>query len=365
MITQTEIKGRPTYALVDKKRFGRNIDKARSLSRSDVIAVVKADAYGHGAGVLAEYAYKEKNVRNFAVATMTEGLSLRETVPSDANIIVLGYVTEAFIKEAIEGGLTLPVFEDSYGAAISAVAKTLGMKAKVAIEVDTGMSRLGVDWDRDLTDFLTKYDNLDVGCVISHLATSDSDAGYAHIQTEKFDRFLEINKKYSFATSFLNSSGIANFENRWTYTRPGLFLYGYESTGVLKDLEPVMSVRSVIAHVKKLKKGHSVGYGRTFVAPKDMFVGVVPIGYADGYLRSFSNKAYMLAGDVKLPVVGNVCMDMTMIDVTPLGYAAKNKEVEVLGDNINANLWEKWGNSINYEMLCGISYRVPRIYESW
>lgn len=365
MITQNDIKGRPTYAIVDKERFGWNIDTARKLSKSDIIAVVKADAYGHGAHILAEYAYKEKNVKNFAVATMTEGLSLREYLPTDADIIVLGYVTETFIKEAIENGLTLPVFDDKYGEIISTVASSIGRKAKVAIEVDTGMSRLGVDYTMSITDFLKKYDNLHVTCVISHLATSDSDAGYAHEQTEKFDRFLEINKNHSFATSFLNSSGIANFENRWTFTRPGIFLYGYESTGVLKDLKPVMSIRSVIAHVKKLKKGESVGYGRTFFAQKDMYIGVVPIGYADGYQRAFSNKAYMLAGDVKCPVVGSVCMDMTMIDVTELGMDAKNKEVEVMGDNINANLWAEWGNSISYEMLCGISYRIPRIYRSW
>lgn len=365
MITSSDIQGRPTYALVDVERFGRNIDKARKLSKSDIIAVVKADAYGHGANILAEYAYNEKNVKNFAVATMSEGLTLRKYLPKDVEIIVLGYVTEAFIKEAIEAGLTLPVFDDKYGNAISSVAKSIGMSAKVAMEVDTGMSRLGVDYNLNLDEFLSKHGNLKISCVISHLATSDSDAGYAHEQTEKFDKFLEINKNYSFATSFLNSSGIANFENRWTYTRPGLFLYGYESTGVLKDLEPVMSVRSVIAHVKKIKKGESVGYGRTFFADKDMFIGVVPIGYADGYLRSFSNKGYMLAGDLKCPVVGSVCMDMTMIDVTSLGFEAINKEVEVLGDNITATIWGNWGNSINYEMLCGISYRVPRIYKQW
>lgn len=365
MITTHDEKGRPTYAIVDKYRFGRNIDKARNLSKSDIVAVVKANAYGHGARVLSEYAYSEKNVKNFAVATMEEGISLKEYLPKDANVIVMGYITEASLKEAAEAGLTLPVFDDKCGELISKTAKAIDKRIKVVIEVDTGMSRLGIEHTFDLSQFLVKYDNIDILYVMSHLATSDSDVYYAREQMKKFDKFLEINKKYSFATSFLNSSGIVNFENRWTFTRPGLFLYGYESSGVLNDLEPVMSIKSAIIQVKKLKLGQSVGYGRTFIAHKDMYIGVVPIGYADGYLRSFSNKGYMLCNGIKCPVVGNVCMDMTMIDVTPFGMDAANKEVEVMGDNITANDWAIWENSISYEMLCGVSYRVPRVYGEW
>ncbi len=357
---------RPTYAIVDKERFGRNIDLARRLSGSDIIAVVKADAYGHGARELAEYAYREKRVRNFAVATMTEGLVLRQSVPSDADIIVLGYVTESFIKEAIEAGLTLSVFDEGYAKSVSGVAGSMGVKAKVALEIDTGMSRLGFSYDLNLVDFLSRYVYMDITNVISHLATSDSDNGYAYEQTKRFDRFLEINKGFCFAASFLNSSGIASYENRWTYTRPGLMLYGYESSGALEGkLEPVMSLWSEIAHVKKIKKGDTVGYGRTYRADKDTVIGVVPIGYADGYLRAFSNRAHMMAGDIKCPVIGSVCMDMTMIDVTPLGENCKGRRIQVLGDDISADLWGKWGNTINYEALCGISYRVPRIYGSF
>lgn len=355
---------RPTYAVVDLERFGSNIDLARELSHSDIIAVVKADAYGHGASVLAEYAYKEKNVKNFAVATMIEGLELRKTLPAkDTNIVVLGYVSDSFVKEALEASLTLPLFDERYAEIISKTAQDMGITAKTALEIDTGMSRLGFSYEMKLSELLAKYKNLHVDFAISHLATSDSDNSYAHIQTERFDRFLEINKGYTFHTSFLNSSGIANFENRWSYTRPGLFLYGYESTEVLKNLKPVMSIWSEIAHVKYLKKGESVGYGRTFFAPKDMIIGVVPIGYADGYGRSISNKGYMLAGDVKCRVVGNVCMDMTMVDVTELGENCIGTKLEVMGDNITASMVGEWANTINYEVLCGISDRVPRIYK--
>ena len=225
------------------------------------------------------------------------------------------------------------------------------------------MSRLGFSHEFELSTLLNKYSNLHMDYAISHLATSDSDNSYAHIQTERFDEFLEINNKYMFATSFLNSSGIANFENRWTYTRPGLFLYGYESTNVLKDLKPVMSIWSEIAHVKFLRKGQSVGYGRTFIAPKDMIIGVIPIGYADGYVRSLSNKGYVFIDGVRCNVVGNICMDMTMIDITLLGENCIGKKVEIMGDNIPANVLGSLAGTIDYEILCGISDRVPRLYK--
>ena len=256
---------RPTYAVIDMERFGHNIDIARNLSKSDIIAVVKADAYGHGAKNLARYAYEEKNVKNFAVATMIEGIELRKVLSSkDIKIVVLGYVSDSFVKEALESSLTLPVFDYRYAEIISKAAKELGIEAHVALEIDTGMSRLGFSYEMQLSELLKQYKNIHVDFVISHLATSDCDNSYAHIQTERFDKFLEINKDYIFATSFLNSSGIANFENRWTFTRPGLFLYGYESTNVLKDLQPVMSLWSEIAHVKFLKKIISCSKERNF-----------------------------------------------------------------------------------------------------
>ena len=355
---------RPTYAVIDMERFGNNIDIARTLSKSDIIAVVKADAYGHGARILAKYAYEEKNVTHFAVATMIEGIELRKTLPnSDVKIVVLGYVSDSFVKEALESNLTLPVFDERYAKIISNAGNDLGKEAHIALEIDTGMSRLGFSHTLALSKFLEKYKNIHVDFAISHLATSDSDNSYAHIQTEKFDKFLEINKDYSFATSFLNSSGIANFENRWTYTRPGLFLYGYESTNVLKQLKPVMSIWSEIAHVKYLKKGQSVGYGRTFIAPKDMIIGVIPIGYADGYRRSFSNKGYVLSDTIKCHVVGNVCMDMTMIDITALGENSIGKKVQIMGDDITATMLGNMVGTIDYEILCGISDRVPRLYK--
>lgn len=355
---------RPTYTVIDLERFASNIELARSLSKSDIIAVVKADAYGHGAKILAKYAYEEMNVTHFAVATMIEGIELRKVLPdTKIKIIVLGYVSDSFVKEALEASLTLPVFDERYASIISNAANDLGIKAHVALEIDTGMSRLGFSYDYNIELLLKKFNNIVIDYAISHLATSDSDNSFAHIQTERFDKFLEINKDYTFATSFLNSSGIANFENRWTYTRPGLFLYGYESTNVLKELKPVMSLWSEIAHVKCLKKGQSVGYGRTFVAPKDMIIGVIPIGYADGYVRALSNKGYVFIDNIKCRVVGNICMDMTMIDITHLGEDCIGKKVEIMGDNISATLLGDLAGTIDYEILCGISDRVPRLYK--
>ena len=132
---------------------------------------------------------------------------------------------------------------------------------------------------------------------------------------------------------------------------------------MLKDLKPVMSLWSEIAHVKFLRKGQSVGYGRTFIAPKDMIIGVIPIGYADGYVRSLSNKGYVFIDSVKCSVVGNICMDMTMVDITSIGENCIGKKVEIIGDNIPANVLGSLAGTIDYEILCGVSDRVPRLYK--
>ena len=175
--------------------------------------------------------------------------------------------------------------------------------------------------------------------------------------------FIERNREHNFTTSFLNSSGIANYENKWNFTRPGIAMYGYESTDTLKGIKPIMSIKSIIVHSKTVKKGESVSYGRTFVADRDMVIGIVPIGYADGYPTSLSNKGYMFIDGIKCPIVGVVCMDMTMIDLTDVKCdTIIGRSVEVMGSNITANMLAEITGKISYEILTGISYRIPRVY---
>ncbi len=357
---------RPTYAEIDLGKLSNNIMIAKASSKSDIIAMVKADAYGHGACMISLHAYKFSQVKHFAVATMTEGLELKDHFNSnnieDVNIYVLGYITDMYIKEAIESGLVLTIFDDDFAKKVSDIAKSIGLKVKVALKVDTGMSRLGFSPDMLLSDFLVKYPNIDVAHVLSHLATSGSDIDFVNKQTKLFNIFIERNSAHNFTTSFLNSSGITNYENTWDFTRPGIAMYGYESTNMLAGIEQVMSIKSIVVHSKVVKKGESVSYGRTFIADKDMVIGIVPIGYADGYPTSLSNKGFMFIDGIKCPIIGVVCMDMTMIDLTDIEGIKVGRSVEVMGDNITANMLASLADTISYEILTGISYRIPRVY---
>jgi len=352
---------RPTYAEINLANFIDNIAIAKQLSHSDIIAVVKADAYGHGAKELSLYAYEHAGIDAFAVATMTEALNLRESFKDHkVDIYILGYITEKYISEAINADLILPIFDYDYAKVVSDIAISMNSTARVVLEIDTGMNRLGFKPDILLKKFLSTYSNLNIVHIFSHLATYEPI--FVAKQTDLFDRLLERNSDYQFTTSFLNSSGIVSHENRWNLTRPGIMLYGYNSTGSIKNLKPVMSIISTITHIKHLKQGDAVGYNRTFIASKDMTIGVVPLGYADGYPLSLSNNAYMLIDDIKCNVVGTICMDMTMIDISSVDGDLIGRKVIVMNDKISASMLAEWSNSISYEILTGISYRIPRVY---
>ncbi len=357
---------RPTYAEIDLNKFLNNVKIAKDSSKSDIIAMVKADAYGHGAKELSLHAYKFSNVKHFAVATMTEGLELKDIFNSnniyDIHIYILGYIADKYIKEAIEQGLVLTIFDDEFAKQVSDIAGSIKLRAKVALKIDTGMNRLGFSPDILFVDFLKNYQNIDVVHVLSHLATSGSNIDFVNKQTKLFDMFIERNSEYDYTTSFLNSSGITNYENKWSFTRPGIAMYGYESTNRLFGIDPIMSIKSIIVHSKVVKKGESVSYGRTFIADRDMVIGIVPIGYADGYPTSLSNKGFMFVDGIKCPIVGVVCMDMVMIDLTGVEGIMVGRSVEVLGSNITANMLASLAGTISYEILTGISYRIPRVY---
>ena len=357
---------RPTYAEVDLNKLSNNIKISKESSSSDIIAMVKADAYGHGASTISLHAYKFSHVKHFAVATMTEGLELKDIFDSnnikDINIYILGYITDKYIKEAIEQGLILTIFDDEFAKRVSEIAGLIGSKVKVALKIDTGMNRLGFSPDILLVDFLQKYPNINIVHALSHLATSGSNIDFVNEQKKLFEMFIDQNSEHDFTTSFLNSSGIISYENKWSFTRPGIAMYGYESTEKLIGIKPIMSIKSIVVHSKIVKKGESVSYGRTFIADKDMVIGIVPIGYADGYPVSLSNKGFMFIDGVKCPIVGVVCMDMTMIDITGIDDVLVGRSVEIMGDNITANMLAAIAGTISYEILTGISYRIPRVY---
>jgi alanine racemase len=197
---------------------------------------------------------------------------------------------------------------------------------------------------------------------MSHLSSSDNDVQYSAWQENRFKEFID--KYHIQSASLYNSSAIAKYKNSYKFTRPGLFLYGYVSGADIAELMPAMTIFSKIVHAAKYKKGDSVSYNRSYIAEREIWAGVVPIGYADGYRREFSNTARMYAEGHYLPVIGKVCMDMAIVDVTCFGESAVGMTVEILGAHITATELARLAGTIEYEILCGISDRVPRVYEA-
>ena len=352
---------RPTYAEINLKRYANNLLTTKEYSRKNIIAIVKADAYGHGACRLAQYAINQNITNMFGVATLAEGLTLRDGLGVKPEIIVLGYVDEGFYPDVVSKHLILTIYDDISAKKYNKFLLKNGLKMPVVLKIDTGMNRLGFDTDMCFADFLSSYKNFDIKMVMTHLSSSDSDESFSKLQISRFQNFLSKND-ITFATSAFNSSAIFKYDNLFDFIRPGLASYGYIYGCEVKGIMPVMSIYSKIAHVKKIKAGESVSYNRKYTANTERTIGVLPVGYADGYPRDFTNKSFVYLGDYKCYSVGTVCMDMIMIDITDVPERFWGEEVELLGDRVSGYEWGKWGDSIIYEHLCNISYRVPRIY---
>lgn len=352
---------RPTYAEIDLKAFGQNLETARKLAGTDVIAITKADAYGHGELEVCTYAYKNHNCNKFGVATILEAMILREHLGSSVTIMVLGYVDEMFYKEAVDNNIILTIGDDETAFKYDRYLKKHNLTADVTVKINTGMNRLGYRTDMNWFEFFSKYSCLRPIHVMSHLSSSDSDREYTEWQCNEFIKFLDTNK-IKCHTSMLNSAGIAGYDNsRFSLARPGIMLYGYVDGGFDVKLEKVMRIYSRIVQVQRVKQGEAVSYNRRYFAKQDMNVGVVPIGYADGYPRCLTNKSHMFVDGVKCPVVGTVCMDMLMVDLTGVDLNGP-LVVEILGDHIDANELAGFAGTISYEILTGIQNRIPRIY---
>ncbi|MGA1862664.1 alanine racemase [Deferribacter thermophilus] len=352
---------RPTYAEINLANYKHNIEIAKSLSKSKIIAIVKADAYGHGAIRLSKHAYEQCGIKDFGVATIEEGVSLRQNLPFEARIITLGYIDEHHFDELIQYKITPTIFDENIMSKLDKFAKKHNVVLDVVLKIDTGMNRLGFDIHTNYYELVKNYTNLRIVLVMTHLSSSDTDLEYTKWQINRFDGYL---KKYNInaETSVFNSSAICFYSNKYTYTRPGIMSYGYVYPENRFGLKPVMSIFSKIIHIKKLKKGDKISYNQTYTAKKDMKIGVIPIGYADGYFRNLSNKGIMFINGKPCNVVGTVCMDMTMIDITHLNDSDLDSEVEILGKNIDAEQIAKMCGTISYEILCAVSDRIPRVY---
>ena len=373
---------RPTTAHIDLGALRHNLAQVRRLADArEVIAIVKADAYGHGAVPVAR-ALAAEGVTRFGVALVEEGRALREA-GIRGEVLVLGGVVEDQAAEIVELGLTATIFHAGHADALNEAARRAGRAAPVHVKIDTGMGRLGFSPDAapDAVVALARLAFLRLEGLMTHFADADlADPAYAREQVARFDAVAEAvrcagvripirhaaNSAAVMATSSWRS---AIGGPLYDAVRPGLMLYGARpgpAVGAGVDLRPVLSLTTRILVLKRVPPGTPISYGRTFVTRRESLIAVLPIGYADGYPRALSNAGRVLVRGRAAPVVGRVCMDLTMVDVTDVPGAAEGDEAVVIGAQgaaaITVEEVAAGAGTIAYEILCGIGPRVPRRY---
>ncbi len=366
---------RPTYAEINLKNLQFNYQQVRNKTKTKVIAVVKADAYGHG---MIECVKAFKQLKNppeyYAVALIEEAVELRKAKITNEPILCFA----PFDKDEVDTYL-----KHNISATINCVdqldfikKKELKKKLKVHIKFDTGMGRVGIKLNEleTLLQKLNNANNILIEGIYTHLATSDEkDKTFANYQIDNFKsiiaKFKEKNIKYGIAHS-ANSGAILDMpEAYFDAVRPGIILYGYypsqETTESFK-LKPVMSLLSKVTSIKPILKEESVSYGRKFIAEEDTFICSVPIGYADGFNRNLTNKATAIIKGKVYNQVGRVTMDRILFEIKN-DKIKLNDKVILLGNDgknkIDADDWSKILNTIPYEITCNISKRIPRIYK--
>lgn len=342
-----------------------------------IIAVIKADGYGHGAEAIARLIHGYSYIWGFAVATAEEALQLRAfgvTKP----ILILGIVFEEYFPDMVEQEIRLTVSDYSMAESLSEEAVRQGKTVHIHIALDTGMSRIGfADTAESIQEIkkITELPNVAVEGMFSHFARADeTDISPAEKQLERyvtFERLLYENGIRIPMKHCSNSAGIIRMPKaNMDAVRAGITIYGiYPSNEVERDivkLLPVMELKSHVSYVKELKAGASVSYGGTFTAQKNMKVATIPVGYADGYPRSLSNKGWVLIHGKKAPVIGRICMDQFMVDVTEIPKVQTGDEVTLAGkDGDEVLSLETLGDlsgRFAYEFACDIGKRVPRVY---
>ena len=363
-----------TQLIIDLDAIRHNIRAVHERAGVPVMAIIKADAYGHGAVEIARHI--DGDCAFLGVSSILEALELRQA-GIEKPILILGYTPVAAFPEAIRQSIRPAIFRYEDALALSQAATALGMTAKFHIAVDTGMSRIGFQVtpeEADICARIAALPNVEAEGLFSHLATADcADLTRARHQAALFDQFDEMLRSRGVTIRLRhldNSAGVMNFHCKYELVRSGIVTYGmYPSTEVdpsVLDLRPALRWESRITHLKTLEPGREIGYGGTYTTTRPTRVATVPVGYADGYRRNLSGRFYVLIRGKKAPILGRICMDQMMVDVTEIPDAALNDTVVLVGKSGNLNISVEeiaaQGDSFNYEFVCGISRRVPRVY---
>ena len=363
-----------TYLHIDLDAIRDNFDAIREKAGVPVMAIVKADAYGHGAVQIARLL--EEKCAFFGVSSVSEALELRYAGLTKP-ILVLGHTPAALLPIAVQQQIRPAIFCLEDAKVLSQEAVRAGVTAPFHFAVDTGMSRIGFHATEEAADICLQIAGLpgiEPEGLFSHFATADcADLGKAREQVHLFDAFDRMLKDRGITVKLRhmdNSAGLMNFENHYEMVRSGIVNYGlYPSEEVepsLLKLRPALSWYSHISHVKTLEAGRAISYGGTFVTEKPTVVATVPAGYADGYRRNLSGRFYVLIRGQKAPILGRVCMDQMMVDVSNIEGVKPGDSVTLVGTDGNETITveqiAREADSFNYEFICGISRRTPRLY---
>lgn len=363
-----------TRVKIDLDAISDNFDAIREKAGVPVMAVVKADAYGHGAVQVAQLL--QDKCAFFCVSSILEAMELRQeglTKP----ILILGNTPVEAFPTAIREGIRPTIYRFEDALALSQAAQALELPARFHFAVDTGMSRIGFqvnEEDADICARIASLPGLVPEGLFSHFATADcADLSRAEAQAERFAEFDEMLRRRGVKIPIRhlnNSAGLMNFATPYEMVRSGIITYGmYPSDEVdpsLLPLRPALQWLSRVTHVKTLPAGREISYGGTFVTKADTVVATLPVGYADGYRRNLSGRFHVLIHGEKAPILGRICMDQMMVDVTHIPGVTVGDNVTLVGtDGENTITMEEISAqafSFNYEFVCGISRRVPRLY---
>lgn len=364
---------RPIWAEVNLDLVKHNCKEIRKFVGEGVkiMAIIKADGYGHGAIAISKEI--EVLVDMFGVAILDEALSLREggvTYP----ILVLGFTSLEDYPILLQQNITQTVCDFRQIEELSRVAAKLNKIAKVHIKIDTGMNRLGFR-DNDKTLGIIKkileFSNIEIEGVFSHIANGGcNDISYSYLQLDRFNKFavkLEKILGHKIIKHLANSATIMEIkESHLDMIRPGLMLYGSFSSNNLNrrkiDLKKILTLKGIITQIKLVEIGEPISYNGTFVTKRLTKIGVLPLGYGDGFSRKLSNKAHVLIKGRKVSIIGNICMDQLILDLTDINDINVGEEVIIYGEDNPVEYFANILDTISYEIYCNINERIPRIY---
>ena len=369
-----------TWAEINLDALAYNMRGIREITdpHAMIMAVVKADAYGHGVVGCAK-TLLDNGADRFAVATLDEAIELRREFP-DVPVMILGSSMGEEAEDIIKNGIIANVYTADFARELSDIAVRLGRIARVHIKLDTGMGRIGfVINDDDNSGTLDEIERIynmpgiEIEGIFSHFSTSDeADESYTRLQFRRFITICDSLKERGMdipIRHICNSAAIMMYpEYHLDMVRPGIILYGmYPSDEVDKKRLPlryVMSLKALITYVKDIEAGRGVSYGRKYIAGGDERIATVPIGYADGYSRLLTGRAEIAVGNERFPVLGRICMDQCMINVTSGHNVKRGDEALIFGEGaVTVDDIAAWLGTINYEITCMTSRRIPRVYK--